>query len=374
MLFLNNDDVAQVLTMPDTLRVLEEGHRELARGELVARPRVDILTETSREGCFYQWGTMEGSSKGLHRHAIRMKSDIVSWRDHGGARVEDKHCVKPGLYCGLVFLLDTETGEPLAIMNDGYLQHIRVGALAGLGAKYLAKRNTSVVGMLGAGGMARTHLEAFAAVRPIKRCQVYCPTPAHREAYARKMSEQLDLEVVPCGTAAEAVHGADILSACTNAVQPIVFNSIVEAGMHLTCVSGEIAPEVVSRIDVAVGGGPVSQIFRGNRIDQSRGFPTYLAGEATALERARDGARPARGETRGRTPRLVPLNELMEGAPGRRSDREISCSGGVAGADAGEGKQGLQFVTVASLIYDHATAAGLGRTVPTEWFLQDIRD
>jgi hypothetical protein len=303
-----------------------------------------------------------------------MKSDVVSWRDHGGARVEDKYCVQPGLYCGLVFLLDTETAEPLAIMNDGFLQHVRVGALAGLGAKYLAKADASVVGMLGAGGMARTHLEAFAAVRSIERCQVYCPTPAHREAYAREMSEQLDVEVVPCTTPEEAVRGADILAACTNAVQPIVFNSIVEPGTHLVCVSGEIAAEVVSRIDVAIGGGPVSQIFRGNRIDQSRGFPTYLAGDASALERARAGARPAREENKGPKPRFVPLNELMDGAAGRLNDAEISCSGGVAGADSGEGKQGLQFVTVASLIYDRAVAAGFGRTVPTEWFLQDVRD
>ncbi len=90
MFFINNDDVRQILTIEDTLRVLEDGHRELARQELVARPRVDIYTETDREGAFYRWGTMEGASKGLHRHAIRMKSDIISWRDHGGGRVEDR--------------------------------------------------------------------------------------------------------------------------------------------------------------------------------------------------------------------------------------------------------------------------------------------
>jgi hypothetical protein len=73
--------------------------------------------------------------------------------------------------------------------------------------------------------------------------------------------------------------------------------------------------------------------------------------------------------------RTVALNDLIAGrAPGRVDDEEISSSGSVGGGERGEGKQGLQFVTVASLIYDLARQAGLGHEVPTAWFLQDIRD
>ena len=159
MLFINNKEVEQVLTMKDTLSVLEEGHRELAKGELVGRPRVDIYTETDAEDKFHRWGTMEGSSKGLQRFAIRMKSDVASWPVRYGTKVEDKYCVKPGLFCGMIFLFSTENGEPLAIINDGYLQHMRVGAYYGLGTKYLARKDASVVGMIGSGGMAKSHLK-----------------------------------------------------------------------------------------------------------------------------------------------------------------------------------------------------------------------
>ncbi|MPZ14175.1 MAG: ornithine cyclodeaminase family protein [Chloroflexi bacterium] len=386
MFFINNDDVKRILKIDDTLRVLEDGHRELARQELVARPRVDIYTETDNEGSFHRWGTMEGSSKGLRRHAIRMKSDVVSWRDHGGGRVEDKYCVQPGLFCGLIFLFDTNTGEPLAIINEGYLQHLRVGALAGLGAKYLAKSDATTVGMLGAGGMARSHLMAFAAARPIKQVKVYSPTPANREAYAKEMSELLDLEAIPCASAEEAVKGVDILSSCTNSVVPTVFAPMLEPGMHLTQVAGEFAPEVYARIDVGIGGDPSSQVVQGIPVDDSEGFTTYLAGNVDALnqamgpsrrqprEAARNDADPAARSrmTPGFRGRAVPLVDLIAGAKqGRKSDEGISSSGGVA---RGGGKQGLQFVTVASLVYEKARAAGLGREVPTEWFLQDIRD
>jgi ornithine cyclodeaminase/alanine dehydrogenase-like protein (mu-crystallin family) len=379
MLFINNDDVQQVLTVEETLRVLEDGHAELARQELVARPRVDIYTETDNPERFHRWGTMEGSSKGLHRQAIRMKSDIISWRDIGdGKRVEDKYCYQPGLFCGLIFLVDTNNGEPLAIINDGYLQHMRVGALAALGVKYLAKQDASVVGMLGSGGMAHSHLEAFAAVRRLKRVQVYSPTREHRETFAREMSEKLDLEVIPCASPEEAVRGADILSTCTSSVSPTVFASMLEPGMHLTQVMGEFHADVIPRIDVAIGGDPPSQVVQGVPVDDSRGFTTYLSGSREALERAMGSGsrREALAHGGRRKPetnaRVVPLVDLIAGtAQGRLNDAEISASGGVSD---GGGKQGLQFVTTASLVYDSAKRLGLGREIPTEWFLQDIRN
>ncbi len=156
--------------------------------------------------------------------------------------------------------------------------------------------------------------------------------------------------------------------------------------MHLTQVAGEFEPEVYARIDVGIGGDPASQLVQGHRVDDSAGFTTYLAGSLEKLKRAMGrGRRQQQTETAvdqalGRGPRpppgfrgrAVPLVDLIAGTnPGRSSDLEISSSGGVV---RGGGKQGLQFVTVASLVYDRARAAGLGREVPTEWFLQDIRD
>ena len=65
------------------------------------------------------------------------------------------------------------------------------------------------------------------------------------------------------------------------------------------------------------------------------------------------------------------LRVLEDGPLELANHQEVSASGGVVGSD---GKQGLQFVTVSSLVYDLAKQAGLGRKIPTEWFTQDIRD
>src|SRR5438270_4123889 len=108
-----------------------------------------------------------------------MKSDVVFESEYNCARTQEKYCQRPGLYCGLVFLTSTETGEPLAFINDGVLQHMRVGADGGIGVKILAKEDAVTVGMLGSGGMAHSNLDAFIQVRRIRRLQVYSPTEAH---------------------------------------------------------------------------------------------------------------------------------------------------------------------------------------------------
>ena len=82
-----------------------------------------------------------------------MKSDIIYESQYNGVTTQEKYCVRPGLYCGLILLTSIENGEFLAFINDGHLQHMRVGADGGIGVKYMASPDAEVVGMLGSGGM-----------------------------------------------------------------------------------------------------------------------------------------------------------------------------------------------------------------------------
>src|SRR4051812_22959898 len=169
-LFLNNDDVTKVLTMADTIAALETAYLQVATKEAICRPRIDMRIPTSDPNRNYQWGSMEGGSTSGY-FAIRMKSDIVYESVYNGVRTQEKYCTRPGLFCGLVLLTSIETGEPLAFINDGVLQHMRVGADGGIGVKYMANPDAATVGLLGSGGMAHSNLQAFMAVRSIKRLQ-----------------------------------------------------------------------------------------------------------------------------------------------------------------------------------------------------------
>ena len=130
MRLINNDEVNRVLTMADCIRVQEAAFRKIPDGGAIHRPRIDLYYPSAHPESYFRWGSMEGANDGYF--AIRMKSDIVSWpRAEDGSWTEEKYCMEPGTYCGLIFLVSTRNGEPLAFINDGVLQHMRVGGGGG---------------------------------------------------------------------------------------------------------------------------------------------------------------------------------------------------------------------------------------------------
>ena len=369
MLLIDNLTVEQGLSMDECIEVQEQAFLGLPTGASVHRPRIDMYVPCDREDGYWRWGTMEGASAELGVFAIRMKSDVVTWPRHeDGTWTEEKYCVEPGTYCGLVMLFSTRNGEPLAIINDGHLQHMRVGGGAGLGAKYLAREDAHVVGMIGSGGMARTYLQAFACVRDIRKVRVFSPTKAHREAYAKEMSAKLDIDVEPVSSAEEAVRGADIVSTCTDSNLPVIEAEWLEPGMHVTNLGGAELPQgAYARADLIVRQGLTGlPVPEGDaRIQAGRGHSpaAYIAGTEEEMKRLP----PAMGEQvfhAGGYPSFV---ELANGEVKRTTPDQITIYLNV-------GNQGLQFAAVGSLVYRKCREQQLGRPLPTEWFLQDIRD
>lgn len=368
-LILNNDDVKSVLDMELTMNALEEAYQQLAQGQATCRPRVDIRIPSKDPAKTYQWGTMEGGSSVSGYFAIRMKSDMIYEQEYLGVRTQEKYCVRPGLYCGLILLVDVQNAEPLAFINDGYLQHMRVGADSGIGTKYMAREDSQVVGMLGSGGMARSHAQSLCLARNIRKIQVFSPTREHREAYAREIAEELGVDTVPLETAREVFQGADIVAGCTDSVQPVIIGDWLEPGTHVTCIGGGIDEAARQRFDRALrlGSSPAPTGIPDFRLhDETISYdalPAPGSPEPEPGERPRQRAHGVVAEDR-----AVFLEELLAGtAPGRSSDQEITYS-------ARGNIQGAQFFAVAGVVYEQAKQKGLGREIPTEWFLQDIRD
>ncbi len=93
------------------VRALEESYRDLSDGTGVCRPRIDLNLPVD-DTRVYRWGTMEGGSSRTGYVAIRMKSDVLTGTGPPDPRTQEKYCVRPGLFYGLVLLLDASTGEP----------------------------------------------------------------------------------------------------------------------------------------------------------------------------------------------------------------------------------------------------------------------
>jgi len=310
---------------------------------------------------------MEEASRKLGVFAIRMKSDMLAWENQNGFMVEDKYCMERGRYCGLIFLTSTRSAEPLAIMNDGYLQHMRVGACAGLGTKYLARKNSKVLAMIGSGGMARSYAEAIKLARPIETMRVFSPTKSNREAYARETQEKLHIEVEPVDRAEQAVKGADIVAMTTDSLIPVIKAEWLEPGMHVTNVrNNEAGPDVLKKADVIARLGvstlPAERSRKGVTTG-SDGMFGYIAG--TEEEKRKIPPSPSAEID---NPTIGTVSDIMASRwAGRTSDSQITFLNN-------QGTQGLQFAAVGGKAYELARAKGLGHPLPLEWFVQNIRD
>lgn len=354
MLLLSNEEVDQALSMPECMAALEDAYRELAAGRGVNRRRSDTLAPTARPDALYSLKSMDGIASGPGVGAVRINSDIITWPREGGTLRREKVPAAPGgRWVGLVLLFSTENGEPLAIFPDGYLQRLRVGATNGLGIRYLAREDAATAGLLGSGWQAGGQVKALLAARAVKRIHCYSPNPERRRSFARAMSAEAGVEIVPVETPEEAVRGMDIVLCATNALEHIFFERWLEPGMHLSAIKKpEIEPAALKRAGRIV-------------VHSHEGAPQHVAPPGVEM--------PERAKGKGWSlleefdfDSLPTLPDLITGkTPARESPDQITCFLNNIGL-------GYQFAAAGAAVYRNARARGMGRELPTEWFTQDV--
>src|ERR687895_340665 len=208
VLVLKNQQMEDLLPMSEEIEAIEHAFRELGAGQAMNAPRARLRTPWKEEGGQYYFNNIMGLVPGIKSMALRIDSSFSKEVQVAGA----KRRVYPGDYIGLVLLFDMDTCEILAMMDDHHISTMRVGATSAVASKYLARPNAKVLGLLGSGEQARTQVTAHLAVRPLARVKVYSPTRKNREKFAKEMSAQTGIEVVPVASAEEAVCGSDIVS------------------------------------------------------------------------------------------------------------------------------------------------------------------
>jgi ornithine cyclodeaminase/alanine dehydrogenase-like protein (mu-crystallin family) len=297
---------------------------------------------------------MDGVAPKLGVGAVRINSDIITWPRRGNNLRREKVPAAPNnRYVGLVLLFSVENGEPLAILPDGVMQRMRVGAANGLGIKYLARQDAKRVGILGSGWQAGAQLMAACAVRDIETIRCFSPNAQNREAFAAAMGAALDVEVVPVGQPEEAIAGADIAMCATNSIDHIFFARWLEPGMHVSSIKRpEIEVAAITRADRVV-------------IHWNEPSPIHVAAEGVVIEEKVAGRGwQLAGEIDFKV--LPTLPELVVGrAAGRKTDAEVTCFINNIGL-------GYQFAAAGSLVYRKAKERGLGHELPTDWFTEDV--
>src|SRR4030095_5555427 len=219
------------------LEVLEEAYRDLGNGMAATVPRYDVFSPTNPNE-FYEYKTMSGVLPNRKIAALRLNSSVVKWYEKAGGVRKDKLPVAGGgdRYVGLVMLFSTETGEPLAIFPDGYVQKLRVAGASAIAARYLARKNSHVMALLGAGWQASAHLVTMSMMRELKQVKVFSPTPESRRHFIEEWSEKVSPSLIESDSAAAAIDGADMVICTTNSISALFPGEMLQSGMHVSCV------------------------------------------------------------------------------------------------------------------------------------------
>jgi alanine dehydrogenase len=354
-LLLNNDDVEKALTAEDSIAATEQIYRELAEGAAFNRARSQVylpVESKNNPGFQYRMKTQEGGSPGTGVWALRVTSDMAGHSFTNGVKRRRILPVATGnRYCGLVILFDIERIEPLAIMPDGVIQKMRVAALSAVGARYLAPENPKTLALFGSGWQAGAHLDYLCSMFPFERVKVFSPNAEHRREFAAAKSKKLGRRIEAVGSAREAIEGSDFIQAATATWDPVFDGHWIERGTYVASIGGsdgsnkrrEIDDETIRRADV--------YIVHSKEVAQQDKSPDIWEAAEKGI-RAWDA--------------IHEIQDLLVGkVAGRTSADQVTLFNNNTGA-------GTQFAAVGAAVLKRAKAMGLGRELPTEWFLEDV--
>lgn len=208
-IFLNESDVQQLLTMPLALEAVESAHRELSLGQASDEPR-----QRTR----------------LPKTTLHILQGALSAQDAIGYKAYTSN--RSGVRF-LVHLFSASSGGLRAVFEADRLGMMRTGAASGVATRWLARPDAEVAGVFGAGWQAEGHLEAIAAVRPLRRIKVYARNGERLAAFCRRMSERLQIEVLAADSPEATVRGSDIVSTITTSATPLFDAEWLSPGTHI---------------------------------------------------------------------------------------------------------------------------------------------
>lgn len=351
MLILTNEDVIQVLSMRECMAALEEAFRDLCSGDAVERSRSHTYTPLGPDR-YYLFKSMDGGLKRQRVHAIRMTSDLVQEVEREGTLRREKVPAAPGgNWVGMVILFSMDHLEPLALVQDGYLQRTRVGATSGLVAKYLVPAGVTEAGLVGTGWQAGAQILALKEALPgLRRISVHSRNKERREEFCRKFQDQVHFALEPVDSAAQAVQDKHLWVLATNALEPVIDGNWLMPDTHVNSIQGRELDR--------------STLERANRVIVRMDFkPSHWSPpgfEPLEMRRLREKDTDI-------SSKMVTLCSVVAG-DFKREPGWITVFGG--GGTGGSGGLGVQFAAVANLVYRRAREAGLGFEIDGKWFRQ----
>lgn len=301
MRILNREAVAESLSHAECIEAVEAAMRAVSRGDTIM-PLRRYMNIPHHGGKFT---LMPGYLGEPCTFGVKIVSKFPRSAD-------SPH----GSHVGAVMIFDSEEGIPLALLDGNELTAIRTSAASALATRILAPPDGATLAILGTGTQARHHVRALSCVRPITEVRVWGRTGAHARRLLRRLPASVAARV--CGSAREAVEGADLVCTTTSAAEPVLEGKWLAPGCHVNLVGAAIASSAEADIDV---------------VTRSRFFVDY---RASAMDQAGELLAAIRDGVVSESHIAGEIGEVLDGkVSGRRDDEEITVykSLGVAAQD-----------------------------------------
>jgi len=196
LLYLSRSDVEKTgLDMATIIDLLEKAFLEKGNGRVEMPPKPGIH---SRPDAFIH--AMPAYIPAMRSAGVKWVSGYPGNQERGLPYIS-----------GLLILNDDETGITYAVMDCTWITAYRTGAATALAARYLARPDSQVAGILACGVQGRTNLEALKVVFPLTRAYAYDIVPEVRQRFVAEMSERLEMEVIGVEEPRRAVIDSDLV-------------------------------------------------------------------------------------------------------------------------------------------------------------------
>jgi alanine dehydrogenase len=241
ILYLSNEDVKRVLDLGRAIEITEQALRDHSEGRVIWSTPEDLAIKP--EQGWQSWVTgCALSTEPVAGFRIR------SIKAAGGSRDVSRAPRGPRR---ILILSDREGGEIRAIMDEDWCHAVRTAAAATVAMRLLARKESSVMAMLGAGDTARAAVPVMAEAFALKEIRVTSRTPASRESYAKEVGKAYSLNIQSVESTEAALEGADIVVSATTTSTPFVKDSWLAKGITVYSIGKhqEMESEVYKKTD-----------------------------------------------------------------------------------------------------------------------------
>ena len=251
VLILNAKEIAACLTYKDVVEAQDASWKAYGNGEFQMQLVPPACIGPAKDGNWF---------KGHPSYLTKMgpKGKLGTFGEKWGALFQTPMSGMPRIWGAVVILNQGDNGQPFAILEGTSITNIRTGAHSAVAAKYLAKKGSHTLAMIGCGAEARTHLGVYNEIFPLKAVKVFDIKPEAMEKFTKEMSDLFRLKVIPTSSAKEAVEGTDIILLVTTALKPVLMEPWIPAGSFVSSVLSfrDLDPVLSTKADKWVIGWP----------------------------------------------------------------------------------------------------------------------